>query len=168
MLVVFFVVPAITAPKKAMFSKKSAAQVVLFNLVGKIFRAILEVGGIIGRDNFFAVDGFYVRVVQRIDVDRQAVAVKRNSVREGNVTEIEARRIIVAHGKFIVGVVFVDEPNFLYRVARRIKLLEDFNQRLGDSDVANEFAFQSFAAQIFVQDVKISQLVQRQRAIFFV
>ena len=167
MLVIFLVVPTIAAPQKIFFAEESATQILRRDFVRKIFRAIFVVGGIVGRDDFLAVNGFDIRIVKRIDVDRQTVAVPRNSLRERNESEIEARGIIVAHGKFVVGVVFVDEMNFFNRVIRREKFLENVEQVVGNALVANHFAAQNFSAQVLVQKFDVTQFARRHRAIHF-
>ncbi len=128
MLIIQRVAPAVAAPLKAAFGEKFVAQIALNNLVGKILRAVFKVDAVGRLKALDGVDEFYVGIVARIDVDRQTVAVARNARGVRNESEVEARRIVIAHGKFVVGIVLVDKPNFFNRIIFFVKFLENILQ----------------------------------------
>ena len=165
MLIVQRVVPAVAAPLKAAFSEKFVAQIALNNLVGKILRAVFKVDAVGGLNALDAVDEFYVGIVARIDVDRQTVAVARNARGVRNESEVEARRIVIAHGKFVVGAVLVDEADFFNRITGGEKFAENLNQSAGNGGVANQLAAQNLPAQILVQNRQVTQIFARNRAV---
>ena len=87
MLIIPFVVPTIAAPSEAVRLEELATQIVRCDFIGKIFRAVFVVGGVVGRDNLLAVNRLDIGIVKRVDVDRKPVAVQGNSVRERHVAE---------------------------------------------------------------------------------
>ena len=94
-----------------MLNEQAIAKVVLVDFVGKIFCAVKVSFGGCRLQNSFAVDNFGIGIVKRIHVHCQAETVFGNSRRVRNESEVETRRIVIAHGKFVVGVVFVDQAN---------------------------------------------------------
>ena len=156
MLVIFLVRPIIATPTKTLRGEQFATQIVLVNFIREKFFSVFKFGGVFGCDNFFPVNERYVRIVKRIDVDGEPVTVQRNFVSVGDLAKIKTRRIVVAHGKFVVGVVIVNEANFFHGIILRVKRFKNFYEPRGDFNVTNHFAEQSFAAQISVQKFQVT------------
>ena len=111
MLVVFTGVP-IPAPGEAVFGEKAVAQIGFINFIGEVFGAVGvgfapaggDVRGSIGFKN-------YIRVKERIDINRQAVSMFGEVGCAVHYPVIKAGGIIVLHGEGIVSIVFINKAD---------------------------------------------------------
>ena len=69
----------------------------------------------------------------------------------GNEAEVETRRIIVPHGLFIIGIIFVYQANLFNGIILRIKFLENSQKLRRDINIANHFPLMSHAVNILVE-----------------
>ena len=115
MLVVFAGVP-IAAPGKAVSLEKLITQIVFINLVRKILAPVCigfaaRRGNVVASVRISAKDN--IRIVERIDVDRQAIGMLGKTVSTVYNAVVKARGIIVCHGECIISIVFVNQADSL-------------------------------------------------------
>ena len=129
MLVILAILP-VAAPFKAMLNEKTVAQIIVIDLTGEVrFPIQIRLSGDWLHDAH-AVNHLRVRVIQRIDIYRQAQPMLGNPGGVGNEAKIEGGGVVVLHGKLVVCVIFVNQADLFNGIFCFIELLENFQHVL--------------------------------------
>ena len=166
MLVILRIVPT-AAPGETMLNEQFVAEVVLIDktdglvlLVDAVMGIALAVGWL-----YEAGAGVEAGVVAGVDVDGKSLTVVRQFLAAGNLAEVEAGSVVVGHGAFVVGIVFINESHLLYTVTSLVELAEDVEQVLGNGFVADELTHLGMTVLIDMQHAEVAQVIGRHGAV---
>ena len=96
----------VTAPVEAGLGEEAEAEVVMVYLVGEVPIAIAIGLGGGGLDEERAIVAYLIiRIIERVDVYGQSTGMLREIVGGSNVAVAEARRVVVAHLRLVVGII---------------------------------------------------------------
>ena len=156
MLVIFAGVP-VTAPDESMFFEELIAQIIFINFISEIFGTV--------RISFAALRGnicgavifiYDIRIEKRVNVDGKPKSMFGKIGSTVHYPVIKAGCIVVLHGKRIVAVVFINEPDLFYLVFVAVQFVENLHQILGDRFVTNQFPGAFRAVKIIMKDAYIA------------
>ena len=146
----------VTAPAEALGTEQATGQVVTGNLVGKSFVAVGITGGCGRLDDATAIAHLHTGVVQRIQIDGQALGVLRESRGPCHRPVTETGSVIGLHGPLVVIAVLTDGTDALYRIAGFIELAEDVKQVFSNVPMAHKKALLGLSIEIYVQHPQLS------------
>ena len=150
----------VTTPLEACLSKETEAEVFVINLIGEVPRAVaiwLASGGLDDPRTVIKVP--IVGIVKRIDINGQSTGMLRQFGRAGDDAEAEARRVVVAHLRLVVGIIDIRQHHPLNRVLCIEELAQDVHHALGNHLVAHHLAHVHLIVVVPVQGADVAQVV---------
>ena len=134
-------------------------EVTFFYFVAIVGRAVgigFPCGGLHDHPSLLVIA--HVGVVEGVDVNGKSPGVIGQLLASVYLSVTEAAGIVVAHLALVVSIVLVGQPHALDGVVLSVKLLEDFQELVGNELVADEFAQVRTLVVIPVEHAEIAEV----------